>query len=86
MHCFTYSIKFQGLNNLFFYFVYTNMKLYHPSSLYPLSPAYVHLPHHGKKFCTKERRIFFVYLGVINLWFEPLGNRSIFCTIVNLLI
>ena len=42
------------------------MNLYHPNpySILPLA----HLPHHGEKFCTKERRIGFGPLGVITLY------------------
>ena len=49
--------------------VYTNMNFYHPSSLYLISLAQAHLPHHDKQFCTRKRRICFGHLrvGVITL-------------------
>ena len=31
--------------------------VYHSSFQYPIPNAYAHLPHHGEKCCTKERRI-----------------------------
>ena len=51
----------------FLYAVYTNMNFYHPSSLYLISLAQAHLPHHDKQFCTRKRRICFGHLGVITL-------------------
>ena len=46
----------------------------HLTYLIPL--AYAHLPHHGEKFCTKERRIYFVHLiGVININQWSRGNH-----------
>ena len=35
--------------------------------MYLPSLAQAQMPHNGKKFCAKERRRGFVYLGVINL-------------------
>ena len=43
------------------------MKCYPPPPPLPYH-AYAHLPHHGKMFCAKERRIFFGPLGVISYY------------------
>ena len=68
MHGLKYSLKLKELNKKN---VHTNMKCYHPSSLFPLSLAYAHLPRHGKKCWAKKRRICFVHLRIFNLWWHP---------------
>ena len=62
MHGLKYSLKLKELNKKN---VHTNMKCYHPSSLFPLSLAYAHLPRHGKKCWAKKRRICFVHLRIL---------------------
>ena len=42
LHCLTNSLKFKGLNNLSFLFVYTNIKFYHHSSLLSSLPTCFH--------------------------------------------
>ena len=72
-HCLKYSLKFQGLHDLNFCFdsVFTFLTIiYHLFSLYHLSLAQAHLTHHGKGFWPNKRRICFVHLGVIDLWFQ----------------
>ena len=64
-----YSLKFQDL--IYPNFVEKNC-LHKYEILPPLFPimrnAYVHLPHHGKKFCSKKWRIDWGPLGIISLW------------------
>ena len=55
------------------------MNFYHPFfpvySTYSTIPfANAHLPHHGEKFCTKERRINFVPLCVITLYDSTISD------------
>ena len=77
VHYLKYSQKLQDLDNLDLNKTCIHKyEFYHPSSLYLLSLAYAHLPHHSKKFCAKKRRLCFGHLGVINLW-EKLTESTI---------
>ena len=53
----------------------------HPSSLYIFTPYTSAQPHNGNKFSTKEWRLCYGHLGVINLWYKhSILTPSVVCS------
>ena len=76
VHCLKYLLKFQGPNNNNLKKIYLHKYENHPSPQYTIPFATAHLPHHGEKICTKEKRTrLWSSIGVLFLCAGGLGEK-----------
>ena len=83
MYSLKYSQKFRGQknkNNKKTFFVYTKIKFYHTSFLFPVPLVHAHLPHHGElnSFALrKDEKALAIY--ELLLYDENVMNKEIYC-------